>query len=156
MLLMPQRLGVPGASWLPRGWFRPHSGRAGGGRGRTDFSQICIYFREGREGGPARGFFLEGLVCLQGRDASDQHIVTVMMKMMQGEGGAATPPPPSPSRRRATLQELLQVALPEGLQAWALLPALLPRGGGAYVQLRPRWIFGLRRPRRKGRLNMQL
>lgn len=39
----------------------------------------------------ARSFFLKGLLCLQGRDASDQHIVDVVLKMLQGEGGAASP-----------------------------------------------------------------
>lgn len=33
----------------------------------------------------ARGFSLNGL-CFQGRDATDQHIVDVALKMLQGEG----------------------------------------------------------------------
>ena len=40
----------------------------------------------------ARGFFLKDLLCFQGRDASDQHIEDVVLKMLQGEG-APTPPP---------------------------------------------------------------
>jgi hypothetical protein len=47
--------------------------------------------RRGRGAG-ARGFFLRGFLCFQGRDPSDQHIVDVVLKMMQGEGRAATPP----------------------------------------------------------------
>lgn len=40
----------------------------------------------------ARSFLLKGLLCLQGRDASDQHIVDVVLKMLQGEGGGAASP----------------------------------------------------------------
>lgn len=43
----------------------------------------------------ARGFFLKGRLCFQGRDASDQHIVDVVLKMLQGEGRGTNPTSPS-------------------------------------------------------------
>lgn len=86
VLLIPQRPGVPGASWLPRGRFQAPQGAGGGGGVRQEgFQSDAAWTSGGSMGGQPRGFFLEGLVRPQGRDASDQHIVTVMLKMMQGE-----------------------------------------------------------------------
>lgn len=68
------------------------------------------------------GFFLKGLLCLQGRDASDQHIVDVVLKMLQGEGGASYAPSQPLSGHH--LQESLQVALSQYLESWVLITAL--------------------------------
>lgn len=142
-----------GSSWSqlasPRPVPGPTTGRLGVGGAGGISVRCCMDFRW-ENGGQARGFFLEGLVRLQGRDASDQHIVTVMMKMMQGESRVATPPLPNPSPpRRATLQQLLPVALPKGLQAGVLIPALLWGGREPlYISVLP---GSFRRPRRKGR-----
>lgn len=64
---------------------------------RRDFSQMLkiLLVRKREEEGvialqrsalAARGFFLNDLLCFQGRDASDQHIEDVVLKMLQGEG----------------------------------------------------------------------
>ena len=78
----------------------------------------------------ARGLFLKDLLCFQGRDASDQHIEDVVLKMLQGEG-APTPPPHL--QGIATLQKTLHVALWESHESWVAIPALPPRGWGPYL-----------------------
>lgn len=78
----------------------------------------------------AGGFFLKDLLCFQGRDASDQHIEDVVLKMLQGEGA---PTPPSHLQGIATLQKTLHVALWESHEPWVAIPALPPRGWGPYL-----------------------
>lgn len=73
----------------------------------------------------ARGFFQKDLLCFQGRDASDQHIEDVVLKMLQGEG-APTPPPHL--QGIATLQK---TDSPCGLVGKS--QALPPRGWGPYL-----------------------
>lgn len=63
-------------------------------RFQSDFSHRFLVRKREQEGVialersalAARGFFLKDLLCFQGRDASDQHIEDVVLKMLQGEG----------------------------------------------------------------------
>lgn len=71
----------------------------------------------------ARSSLLRGL-CFQGRDASDQHIVDVVLKMLQGEGRGHQPPPHSLGQGITPLQESLQVPFLQCLETWVLIPAL--------------------------------
>lgn len=78
----------------------------------------------------ARGFFLKGRLCFQGRDASDQHIVDVVLKMLQGEGEGHQPNLTVQVRASLPLQESLQVAFPQCLEPWVFIPALPIRAWG--------------------------
>lgn len=70
--------------------------------------------------------FLNCLLCSQGRAASDQHIVDVVLKMIQGEGRAAVPPH-SPLQYAAILHQSLHVSLLESLESLVCVPALPPQ-----------------------------
>lgn len=59
----------------------------------------------------ARSFFLKVLLCFQGRDASDQHIVDVVLKMLQGEVRGQQAPPHRLGQGITALQEVSPSAL---------------------------------------------
>lgn len=119
----------------------PRGGEGGCGRGRGDFSQRLKILR-GRKWQPARGFFPKGL-CFQGPDASDRHIVDVVMKMVQGEGrGQQLLLPRHPGPR--PFRSLPQGALPGRLESWVLIQLYL-QGAGALDTPHPLWTFDLRR-----------
>lgn len=74
----------------------------------------------------SQSFFLNCILCSQGRDASDQHIVDVVLKMIQGEGRAAAPPH-SPLQYPVTLHQPLHVSLLESLEFPVCIPTLPPQ-----------------------------
>lgn len=73
----------------------------------------------------SQSFFLNCILCSQGRAASDQHIVDVVLKMIQGEGRAAALPH-SPLQYPVTLHQPLHVSLLESLESLVRIPALRP------------------------------
>lgn len=105
MLLMP-RLGAPKAAGVPEAGPTLLIREDGCGRG-CGFQQML----EGSQGPgaaalAARGFFLKGFLCSQGRDASDQHIVDVVLKMLQGEGRGRRRPAQSRSGQHPRFRSL--------------------------------------------------
>lgn len=57
-------------------------------------------------------FFLKGPLCFQGRDASDQHIVDVVLKMLQGEGRGSNPSSQSRSGHHSPFRNLSKWPFP--------------------------------------------
>lgn len=74
----------------------------------------------------SQSFFLNCVLCSQGRAASDQHIVDVVLKMIQGEGRAAEPPH-SPRQYPVILHQPLHESLLESLESLVCIPALPPQ-----------------------------
>lgn len=72
----------------------------------------------------SQSFFLNCIFCSQGRAASDQHIVDVVLKMIQGEGRAAAPAH-SPLQNPVILHQSLNVL--ESLESPVCIPALSPQ-----------------------------
>lgn len=80
-----------------------------------------------------RSFFTNRILCTQGRVASDQHIVDVVLKMIQGKGQAAT-------LTHSPLQYLpghpsLASTCMEGLESLVCIPALPPGNCGTLDRL---------------------
>lgn len=73
----------------------------------------------------SQSFFLNCILCSQGRAASDQHIVDVVLKMIQGEERTAVPPH-SPLQYPVSLHQPFHVSLLEGLEYLVCIPALPP------------------------------
>lgn len=74
----------------------------------------------------SQSFFLNCILCSQGRAASDQHIVDVVLKMIQGEERAAVPLH-SPLQYPVILQQPFHVSLLESLESLVCIPALPPQ-----------------------------
>lgn len=99
----------------------------------------------------ARSFFLKGLLCFQGRDASDQHIVDVVLKMLQGEGRGQQAPPHRLGQGITPLQQSFQVPFLQCLESWVLIPALPLRAWGLSIHPCPLWPSDLsKRPEEGG------
>lgn len=99
----------------------------------------------------ARSFFLKGLLCFQGRDASDQHIVDVVLKMLQGEGRGQQALPHRLGQGITPRQESLHVPFLQCLESWVLIPALPLRAWGPSIHPCPLWPSDLsKRPEEGG------
>lgn len=130
------RLGAPPGSRVPGAGSKAQTREGGRGCGRRGFSQLLkiLLERNWEQGGVSgrrsssaggQGLLPERPSLLQGRDASDQHIVDVVLKMLQGEGRSRQPLA-VPGRTSGPAGSL-QVALPRCSESWVLIAALPAR-----------------------------